>query len=158
MAKKKLDETAIANELREGSLFFRPKVEEKKEAPTEKEQPKPTPPAKKEPHSPAPSTDKPHTDDTATPRYHDTVIPRHHDTIIETTRKAVKQLGKEAATHRFTVDEKKALKSIERDYEVKDIRTSENEITRISINYMIEDYRKNGDESILARVLKLLNS
>jgi len=70
----------------------------------------------------------------------------------------VKQLGKEAATHRFTTDEKRRLKAIEHAYLEKGIRTSENEITRISINYMLEDYKTNGRESILAQVLKLLNS
>src|SRR5688572_9892506 len=45
---------------------------------------------------------------TTTPRYHDTVIPSYHDAIVETIRMAVKAFGKEAATHRFTPEEKKA--------------------------------------------------
>jgi hypothetical protein len=100
--------------------------------------------------------------DTTVPRNRDTTgdttVSRYHDTIIETTRRAVKQLGKEAATHRFTVEEKRALKSVERDYEDKNIRTSENEITRISINYMLEDYKVNGKKSILAQILEILYS
>lgn len=152
---KKLNEDAIVNELHGQSLFFKPK-----KAAEESQQPSPTLVviSPLEVKNPAPAIEAVPERDTTTPRYHDTVIPRHHDNIIETTRRAVKQLGKEAATHRFTVEEKKALKSIERDYEERDIRTSENEITRISINYIIEDYRKNGNDSILARVLKLLNS
>jgi hypothetical protein len=155
--KKNLNEDAIYNELHGNSLFFPSKsVVEKKDR-------KPSPAL----DTPSPSQESKQTlprevsvpaHDITTPRYHDTVIPRHHETIIETTRRAVKQLGKEAATHRFTVEEKKALKTIEREYEEKDIRTSENEITRISINYVIEDYHANGRDSILARVLKLLNS
>ena len=46
--------------------------------------------------------------DTMQPRNHDTVVSRYHDTTIETVRKAVKVLGKEAATHRFTIEEKRA--------------------------------------------------
>ncbi|MHA2092866.1 MAG: hypothetical protein ACW98K_18635 [Candidatus Kariarchaeaceae archaeon] len=48
---------------------------------------------------------------TKKPRYRDTTIPRHHDTI-EIIRKAVKDYGKEAATHRFTLEEKKAIAEI----------------------------------------------
>jgi hypothetical protein len=155
---KKLNENAIFNELKGGSAFFRsaqpteppekerlPKVEKKE---TPETVPSPLPPA----------TPPPATHDTTIPRHLDTVIPRHRDAILETTRRAVKQFGKEAATHRFTMEEKRALKSVERDYEDKGIRTSENEITRISVNYMLEDYRLNGDKSILAHVLEMLNS
>jgi hypothetical protein len=104
--------------------------------------------------------------DTTTPRHHDTMQPRNHDTttplaeldIVEVVRKAVKQIGKEAATHRFTLDEKNLLADIEYTYKRQGIRTSENEITRIAINYFIEDYRKNGEQSLLATILKRLNS
>src|SRR5690349_16739941 len=59
--------------------------------------------------------------DTVIPRHHetthDTTLPRHHDAgeeradedIAEVVRKAVKHFGKEAATHRFTLDEKNLL-------------------------------------------------
>ena len=46
------------------------------------------------------------------------------------------------------------LADIEYTYKRQGIRTSENEITRIAINYFIEDYRKNGEQSLLAKVLK----
>jgi hypothetical protein len=104
--------------------------------------------------------------DTMIPRHHDTTAPRTHDTVIpqevtdlfELVRKSVKQIGKEAATHRFTVEEKNLLADIEYTYKRQGIRTSENEITRIAINYFIEDYRRNGEESLLAKILKRLNS
>src|SRR5688572_22780415 len=61
--------------------------------------------------------------DTAIPRHHDTMIPRNHDTMIplkndeidlfELVRKSIKQIGKEAATHRFTIEEKNELADIE---------------------------------------------
>ena len=78
--------------------------------------------------------------------------------MFEVVRKAVKQIGKEAATHRFTLEEKNLLADIEYTYKRQGIRTSENEITRIAINYVIEEYRQNGEESILAKILKRLNS
>ena len=158
MNKKKLDETSVLNELKNSSLFFRrePKVvPEPEQTPTSLPSTEPEPPAKV---SPANLT----ADGIVVSRYHDTTrdttIPRHQDSIYETTRRAVKQFGKEAATHRFTLEEKKALKAIERDYGEQGIRTSENEITRIAINYMLEDYRVNKKKSIVAQVLELLNS
>jgi hypothetical protein len=108
--------------------------------------------------------------DTTIPRHHDTAVssmpPRNQETtvahaeddILDVVRKAVRQIGKEAATHRFTIDEKNSLADIEYTYRRQGIRTSENEITRIAINYFIEDYRTHGDSSLLAKVLKRLNS
>ena len=86
------------------------------------------------------------------------MTPQDEIGIFELVRKSVKQIGKEAATHRFTLEEKNQLADIEYTYKRQGIRTSENEITRISINYFIEDYRKNGEQSILAKILKRLNS
>lgn len=95
---------------------------------------------------------------TMQPRHHDTVIPEDEDAILDVVRKAVKQIGKEAATHRFTLDEKSLLADIEYTYKRKGIRTSENEITRIAINYFIQDYQRNGDSSLLATILQRLHS
>ena len=152
---KKLNEDAILNELHGQSLFFKPK-----KAAEESQPPSPTPVAvlPAEVKKPTPAIDPAPSRDTTTPRYRDTTVPRQGDTIIETTRRAVKQFGKEAATHRFTLEEKRALKAIEHEYSEKGIRTSENEITRIAINYVVEDYKANGNKSILAQVLELLNS
>lgn len=101
--------------------------------------------------------EKPTTDDTMTPRYHDTTVSRYQETIYEVVRKAVKEFGKEAATHRFTMDEKRAVADIIYTYKNNGVKTSENEIARISVNYIIEDYRENGENSILHKILKALN-
>jgi hypothetical protein len=54
------------------------------------------------------------------------MIPRHHKPkATSLVRKAVKQIGKEAATHRFTLDEKNLLADIEYTYKRRGIRTSE---------------------------------
>ena len=86
------------------------------------------------------------------------MIPSGQVAIFESVRKSVKQIGKEAATHRFTIEEKNHLSDIEYTYKRQGIRTSENEITRIAINYFIEDYRANGEQSLLDKILKRLNS
>ena len=95
--------------------------------------------------------------DTMIPSNHDTVVSRYHDTIIELVRKSVKEFGKEAATHRFTLEEKRAVAAIIYTYKNKGLKTSENEIARISVNFIIEDYRENGENSIFHKILEALN-
>lgn len=104
-----------------------------------------------------PKPEKSSKTDTTTPRYHDTTVSRYQETIYELVRKAVKEFGKEAATHRFTMEEKRAVADIIYTYKNNGIKTSENEIARISVNYIIEDYRENGENSILHKILKALN-
>ena len=95
--------------------------------------------------------------DTVKPRDHETTVSRYRDTIIELVRKAVKEFGKEAATHRFTTAEKKAIADAVYSYKNGGVRTSENEIARIAVNFIINDYRENGENSVLDRALKALN-
>ncbi|MBZ0303436.1 MAG: hypothetical protein K8J31_27080 [Anaerolineae bacterium] len=116
------------------------------------------------------TTQKPTASKPTIPSHHDTVIPRHHDTmrdtmppqyhdaVIEVVRKAVKEFGKEAATYRFTVEEKKALRNIIFAYMGQDIKTSENEIARIAINYIVSDYQDNGENSVLGKVIRALKT
>jgi hypothetical protein len=104
--------------------------------------------------------------DTTQPSNHDTVVSRHQDTTtafvndatIELVRKAVKEFGKEAATHRFTNTEKKELADLIYTYKNQGIRTSENEVTRIAVNFIVEDYKENGENSVLHKILEALNS
>ena len=95
---------------------------------------------------------------TVIPRNRDTTKPQYHNELVEEIRKSVKKLGKEAATHRFTIEEKKALADIIYQYKGQGVRTSENQIARISINFLIEDYRENGKNSVLSRVIERLNA
>jgi hypothetical protein len=83
--------------------------------------------------------------------------PLTHDTIIETIRKAVKDVGKDSATYRFTPEEKKALLELGFSYKMQGYKTSENELTRIAINFLLEDHRQNGRNSVLQRVLDALS-
>src|SRR3712207_6681009 len=151
--KKRLNVDLVQNELRGGSAFF-PGYKSTSSDEPDKDQQSSAPVSKSE------------VNDTVIPRHHDTTVSSNQDTTIpqlsddiyEVVRKAVKQIGKEAATHRFTLDEKNHLADIEYTYKRQGIRTSENEITRIAINYFVEDYRKNGEQSILAKIIKRLNS
>ena len=88
---------------------------------------------------------------------HDTTQPLIHGVAIETVRKAVKEFGKEAATHRFTEAEKREIADLIYTYKNNGIRTSENEITRISVNFVMQDYKENGENSVLHKILKALN-
>ena len=141
------------------SPFFPTAQSEKVAAPPLSGKPTPTKerPKEKKHTRKRPATKPPRNRDTTIPRYHDTTVSRYHDTIIELVRKAVKELGKEAATHRFALEEKKAIADIIYAYKNRDIRTSENEITRIAVNFLINDYRENGENSVLDRALKALN-
>lgn len=145
MAKKQLNTTGIVNELEHSSFFSKPAP-----APS---QPSPIP-------SPALSTP-----------FQEHVIPpskpasKKASTLasiatdfIEAVRKSVKQIGKEVSFVRLTPEEKRQLKDIAYTYQRQGQRTSENEISRIGINYILQDYQAHGRTSILARVLDALNA
>lgn len=105
----------------------------------------------------SPSKKQPSRHEAIPPRHHDTTVSRYHDTVVELVRKAVKGFGKEAATHRFTKEEKQAIADIVYTYKKRGITTSENEITRIAINFILNDFAEYSEESILDSVLKALN-
>lgn len=162
MTKKILNVDAITNELEGASLFFAnpaEKIEKPVEANSE-----PAPPNLNddaiEPIVRIPKIKKKtinKKNGIVIPRYRDTTVSRYHDTYIEVVRKAVKQFGKEAATHRFTQEEKQEIADIIYTYKSRGVRTSENEIARIAVNYLVEDFKENGEASVLNKVLKALN-
>jgi len=79
------------------------------------------------------------------------------DGALESIRKEVKMFGKEAATHRFSKKEKEAITDLIYGFKKKNIQTSENEIARIAINFIIIDFKKNKNYSVLENILRLLN-
>jgi len=79
------------------------------------------------------------------------------ESIIDFIRSAVKAVGKESATYRLTPEEKKALLELTFTYKVQGFKTSENELTRIAVNFILEDHKQNGRNSILEKVLQALN-
>jgi hypothetical protein len=150
--KKRLNIDAIANELKGGSAFFPDYKPEESPVPIEVVN------KKTETKSDIPVDVIPRNHDTTIPRNHDTMTPSNKVDSLELIRREVKQFGKEAATHRFTAREKAELKDIEYTYQRQGIKTSENEITRIAINFILDDYKVNGQISILAKLLTLLHS
>jgi len=79
------------------------------------------------------------------------------ESIIEFIRSAVKALGKESATYRLTPEEKKGLLELTFTYKVQGYKTSENELTRIAVNFILEDHKQNGRNSIVEKVLQALS-
>jgi hypothetical protein len=154
---KKLNEADMQSELA-SSAFFNPVA---KAPPAAHSLPVETAadPTSSKPSSqqPGPATSPPLRAGTVTPRHHETTTPGGQDEVIERIRRAVRQPGKEDATYRFTDVEKKALADIVYTYSVGGVRTSQNEITRVAINSLLEDYRANGAGSVLAQVLERLN-
>ena len=88
---------------------------------------------------------------------HAAMPPDNQDDVVEYIRQAVRQTGKEAGTYRITREEKKALLELCYSYRLAGIRTSENEIARIALNYLIHDYKINPKDSILSRVMEAIH-
>ena len=88
---------------------------------------------------------------------HATMQPDNQDDAIEYIRQAVRQTGKEAGTYRLTREEKRALLEIRYSFRLGGIRTSENEVARIALNYLIHDHKRNPKDSILERVMEAIH-
>jgi hypothetical protein len=185
MSKKVLNTQAMINELKGQSAFFRQDVPSKSgtndlrapivkttpkkpkklpESNVEKETPKQVP---TEAHSP---TDLPveniydpvNSDASSHANTSASVLANIQNDIVETIRKTVKQVGKDTLFVRLTADEKHQVASVvyalNEMYRGEGRKTSENEIGRIGLNFLLEDYKVNGEQSILARVLAALNA
>lgn len=85
-------------------------------------------------------------------------IARYQASTIEEIRKVVKTVGREVTFARVTPEEKRQLMDIVYSLKRQGVRTSENEIVRIAINFMLNDQRTSGKESVLNRVLAALNA
>jgi hypothetical protein len=106
--------------------------------------------------------------ETPPPRQNEAENPRHHapseyarggtmtPTMLKPLRQAVRQIGKEAATYRFTREEKDKLAETIYTQGRAGIRTCENEIVRIAVNWLIADQQARGEISVLAQALKAL--
>src|SRR6266568_3360892 len=148
--KKTLDAATIVNELRGQSAFFPTRqTEQPKEQQSQRTQ---EPELLQETSSLSGLTSP-------------TLASKHASTlatqpdIIELIRKIVKTPAKEEVLYvRITKEEKNQLGDIEYTYDRKDIDTSANELGRIAVNFLIADYKANGEESILAKVLAALHA
>jgi hypothetical protein len=88
----------------------------------------------------------------------DIMLSRYPDSMIESIRKAVRFVGKDPFFGRFTPEEKSLLADIAYNHKRKGIKTSENEIARIAVNFIAHDHQEKGKDSILSRVLEALNT
>lgn len=169
--KKKLNTDNIMNELKGSSAHFRQAAAVEEETPdiiapeeevvveepvVEEEKPPVTDPVAKAEEQKLPKTrarrptqSKPDTN---------AAMGSDQADLIELIRKNVKPVGKEAAFCRFTPEEKSALGDVVYTYKRNGIRTSENEIVRVAVNWLIENYHADGQHSVLAQVLEKLNA
>ncbi len=167
MSQKKLNENAIINELKGSSLFF-PK---EGHSPAAEDQPKDpatvpvvTPEGAKSGKVASTMTDVRKGDIVKAPEEptkekdsdHASTLASYPDSLINSIRKTVKSPGKEVSFTRLTPEEKNRLMDIVYTYKRQGVRTSENEINRIAVNFMLEDFRANGRASMLARVIEAL--
>ena len=145
--KKKIDETALMTELRRESSFFR----DAQKPPEQLE-------AAGETAGQPPSNQQSTVDATMISRAHEPMAPRYSDELIDGIRKAVKAVGREDSTIRLTREEKMELRSIAYTFERKGQPISGNVLHRIALHFVLTDYRENGEESILTRVIEALAS
>ena len=169
--KKPLDAATIVNELRGQSAFFPTKdakpVPEQSGEPTEKKTF-----ARLPAHQQTEKEAEQHVSNSANMQtsnhtsLQDSLVASTHAStlaikpdIIEIIRKIVKTPAKEEVLYvRLTKEEKQQLGDIEYTYDRQDIDTSANELGRIAVNFLIEDYKANGENSILAKVLTALHA
>jgi hypothetical protein len=162
--KKKIDISLVENSLRGESVFFPTK--ENEPAPESAGEPIESKPQEiilpQQPLSPKNGTaqnDIPHHNESMQSSMHASL---HASTLaenehIQTIVKTLRLVGKEVLYVRSTIEEKEQVKEIVHSYERKRIKTSDNEIGRIALNFILEDYKLHGDESILAKVLEKLH-
>src|SRR3954471_23529954 len=75
---------------------------------------------------------------------------------VEAIRQVLKIPGREVSYVRLTPEEKARLSDIVYTYKRQGQKTSETEINRIALNYLMRDFHERGEQSVLARVLAAL--
>ena len=88
------------------------------------------------------------------PRHHATTVASYQDTMVTTIQTNLMEIGKEAATYRLTLNEKKKIAEIVYSLKMKNIRITENAIMRIALNALLYDYEKDKSKSILKNYIQ----
>ena len=162
--KKKLDNPTLASDLREGSVFFRRSaIDSETTSPPAANQQALRAQSKaradeKLPQDQPEAITQASSHDTMIERGHGSMTSRYHDRLIDDIRKAVKVVGREPGTIRLTEREKSQLADVVYTLGRQGKRTSENELYRIALNYLLDDYKEHGEESVLSRVITALNA
>ena len=154
--KKTLDAATIVNELRGQSAFFPPRqTEQPKEQQSQRTQ---EPELLQETSSLSGLTSPMLASEQAS-----NDASKHASTLademnLETIHKTLKFIGKEVLYVRLTQEEKNQVADIEYTYQRQGIKTSGNEIGRIALNFLLADYKANGENSLLAKMLTELHT
>lgn len=98
-------------------------------------------------------TDQPAKSDITISRYQDIVS----GDMVAIIRAAVILTGQASTNYRLTNIEKGRLEEVVWEFKKQGIRTTENEIVRIAINYLLNNHKKDGKDSLLAVTLNLLH-
>jgi len=161
--KKRLDTSGVMNELRGQSVFFPSKagqpVPEQSGASTDNKA-LASLPANQQVINPVhvQTSNQTSLQDSIDASKHASTLAIKPD-IIELIRKVVKTPAKEEVLYvRVTREEKNQLGDIEYVYDRQGVETSANELGRIAVNFLIADYKANGEKSILAKVLTALHA
>jgi hypothetical protein len=93
-----------------------------------------------------------------TPSKHTTMTPRYHDSMIAMITKSIRETGKEVCTYRLTQKEKTALVEIIYHFRMRNCKLSENEIARIAINFLIEDFRSDKKDCMLSSITEAMKA
>jgi len=80
----------------------------------------------------------------------------YQPSLIESIRRQIKVAGREVSFVRLTQLEKEQLADVIYTLKKQGKRTTENEINRIAVNFILHDYQVHGDASILSRVIDAL--
>lgn len=89
---------------------------------------------------------------------HASGIAANDEEVVESIRQVIKVPGREVSFVRLTAEEKARLSDIVYTYKRQGQKTSETEINRIAINYLLLDFHEHGEQSVLARVLAALRA
>jgi len=76
-----------------------------------------------------------------------------HDSVLAKIRETVRTIGKEVSYSRLTQDEKKRILDVIYAFRSSGIKISENELMRIAVNMLLEDYDLHKEESWLHKIL-----
>lgn len=161
--RKNLNESGIQNELRGQSAFF-PKSPSGANSVPEQHAEKSLLEQNSMQQPGTSFQSPPHTEQGASTRVtsntskHASTLAGYQKALIEVIRKTVKDPGKEVTFVRLTLEEKRQLADITYTYKRQGIKTSENEIGRIAMSYLLEDYKANGQASLLAKVIAALRA
>lgn len=169
---KTLDTTGITNELQGASAFFSPAPVKrtarkrwlKKPASPQATKTEGFSQKKEAPVAPATKQESGKSEEQASTTDSRQAIERaryqasNHSGAVETIRRSVKDPGGKTTFVRLTPEEKNRLVDLVYTYKRQGIKTSENELVRIAIGCLLEDYQANGQESMLAHVIEALNA